>query len=158
MLIVAVSTSMLAFNLPNYLESDNAYLWHIRFLSLSQTMFTASVIISVMRTTIICVAFAIYGVLQLNWVLSCWLFNPFEMGLNQVIFGYVLAIALIAIPMARILARNKQLAVKQKRDAQCKRDAASKYRAMKRQFDQMRADFDALNNKADAIEKQLNSI
>ncbi len=158
LLLVSIGTALVSFNLPKYLIDKGAYLWHIRFLSLSIFLFSVFVMLSILRETIFCIVVGFFTAMVLNWGLSCWVFNPFEMGTNQVVFGWCLAFALVAIPIVRAVRENNRIKEKRKRNEKCTNDAKAKYRQMKRELDVMRGKFEDLTEKTTTIESRLNSI
>lgn len=80
------------------------------------------------------------------------------MGTNQVVFGWFLAFALVAIPIVRAIRENIRIKEKRKRDEKCTRDAMAKYRQMKTELDAMKGKFEDLTEKTTTIESRLNSI
>jgi S-adenosylmethionine synthetase len=128
---------------------------HVRFLSLSVFAIAVVAFICVAGNNLLLIASGVLTSMVLNWVITSWVFNPLEMGVNQIIFGYALAVVMVCIPVYSMIRNNIKSSLKKKRDTQCKRDAASKYRNMMKQANEMKYENNILKKEIENIKDQL---
>lgn len=156
LIAVCIVSALTAFNLPEKYDAMEKYLLHVKLLSLSFLTLGIFAFLSVMYNIILCIGSGLVVAMILNWFISSWFFNPFEMGTNQIVFGWGLSFLLIVIPITMAIRKNILSAKKRVKDLKCKRDAATKYVNMKQQAAEMKKINESLCKEISEIKEKLN--
>jgi Na+/H+-translocating membrane pyrophosphatase len=106
LIAVCIVSALTAFNLPEKYDAMEKYLLHVKLLSLSFLALGVFAFLSVLYNTILCIGSGLVVAMILNWFISSWFFNPFEMGTNQIVMGWVLSIVLAVAPLVIAIRSN----------------------------------------------------
>lgn len=156
LLALCLCSALTAFNLPEKYDAMEKYLLHVKLLSLSFLALGVFAFLSVLYNTILCIGSGLVVAMILNWFISSWFFNPFEMGTNQIVMGWVLSFVLAVAPLVIAIRSNFRKNKKRIKDLKCKRDAATKYVNMKQQAAEMKKINESLCKEILEIKEKLN--
>lgn len=156
LLALCLCSALTAFNLPEKYDAMEKYLLHVKLLSLSFLALGVFAFLSVLYNTILCIGSGLVVAMILNWFISSWFFNPFEMGTNQIVMGWVLSFVLAVAPLVIAIRSNFRKKKKRIKDLKCKRDAATKYVNMKQQAAEMKKINESLCKEILEIKEKLN--
>lgn len=155
LIAVCIVSALAAFNLPDKYDAMAKYLLHVKLLSLSFLALGLFGFLSVLYNSVLCIGSGLVVVMILNWFISSWFFNPFEMGANQIVMGWVLSFLLVIIPIIIAVKNNIQKRIKRQKYLKCKRDAAAKYISMKQQAAEMKKINEELSKEIFEIKEKL---